>query len=99
MLWAETQVAGVRGPGLNLWVSCVNLNTPGNLSSLSLLSCKMDIIVAVRVEWVMHTSKALGTDTSQQEELLCTQIQYTSVTAGSRACRGEGTHSRRHTEQ
>lgn len=97
VLWAETQAAGVRGPGLNLWVSCVDLNTPGNFSSLSLLSCKMNIIVAVRVEWVMHTSRALGTDASQQEELLCAQIQYTSVTAGSPGMSGEGhTQSQTH---
>lgn len=41
---AEVQALGIGGRSWNLWLSYANLSSPVNLSSLCLLSCKMDIM-------------------------------------------------------
>lgn len=91
------QALGVRWPRWNLWVSCVNLNSPVKLSSLSLLPCKMDVIrralAALPAGWVRNRtgtpSRILGTE----------HAAVLLLPKGPGARQGEGTQSHRHTEQ
>lgn len=68
--WAEVQPLGVRWPRWNLWLISVNLNSPVNLSGLSLLPCKMDVI---RCALAVLPARRMRNRTGTPRRTLCTE--------------------------
>ena len=106
---AEVQALGIGGRSLNLWLSYANLSSPGNLSSLCLLSCKMDIMcppagspAGSMRNAQEHLAGYLAESTPRltlvaREELLRAHIQSPPVTAGPQGTSGGGhTESQTH---
>lgn len=94
---------------MNLWLSYANLSSPGNLSGLCLLSCKMDIMcppagspAGSMRNAQEHLAGYLAESTPwltlvAREELLRAHIQSPPVTAGPQGTSGGGhTESQTH---